>query len=431
MSAHPSLSETFSAIRRQNPAINAFIDITENRAPRPGSGALAGVPFAVKNLFDVAGLSTLAGSTINRDLPPAKRDATAIARLEGRGAVLVGTTNMDEYASGYTTENSHYGATRNPHDPARVAGGSSGGSGAAVAAGLVPLALGSDTGGSIRVPAAFCGVWGLKPTYGRLSRAGTFPFCASLDTIGPLASSVALLAAAYDAMQGPDPEDPVCRQLRVEAATPLFDAGTADLRIARATGYFEANAQPEVVELVARAAEALKAEKLVEIPEPQRASAATMVITRAEAANLHLPNLKRRPNDFDPLIRDRLLANSLIPAAWYIQAQRFRRWHHRQLLKLFESVDIILAPTTPSPAHRIGDEAVDIRGKQVPARAAAGLLVAPFSLVGVPVISAPVGTVRGLPVGMQIIAAPWREDLCFRVARALERAGIARFTPAG
>jgi aspartyl-tRNA(Asn)/glutamyl-tRNA(Gln) amidotransferase subunit A len=274
-------------------------------------------------------------------------------------------------------------------------------------------------------------VWGLKPTYGRLSRAGTFPFCASLDTIGPLANSVAMLAAAYDAMQGPDPSDPACAQRPVEAATGLLDAGTNDLRIARATGYFETNAQPEVVELVAKAADALKADKLVEIPEPERASAATLLITRAEAANLHLANLRRRPNDFDPLIRDRLLANSLIPAPWYIQAQRFRRWHHRQLLKLFESVDVILAPTTPSPAHRIGEEAIDIRGTHVPARIAAGLLVAPFSLVGVPVISAPVGRLRGLPVGMQIIAAPWREDLCLRVARALERAGIARFTPVG
>jgi aspartyl-tRNA(Asn)/glutamyl-tRNA(Gln) amidotransferase subunit A len=296
---------------------------------------------------------------------------------------------------------------------------------------LVPLALGSDTGGSIRVPAAFCGVWGLKPTYGRLSRAGTFPFCASLDTIGPLADSVGMLAAAYDAMQGPDPSDPACAQRPVDAVTPLLDAGTNGVRIARATGYFEANAQPEVVGLVARAADGLKADKLVEIPEPERAGAAALLITRAEAANLHLPNLQRRPNDFDPLIRDRLLASSLMPAAWYIQAQRFRRWHHRQLLKLFESVDVILAPTTPSPAHRLGEEAVDIRGKQIPARTAAGLLVAPFSLVGVPVISAPVGRLRGLPVGMQIIAAPWREDLCFRVARALERAGIALLAPTG
>lgn len=430
MSTRPSISETLAAIRRQNPAINAFIEVTESRAATRGSGVLAGIAFGVKNLFDVAGLPTLAGSRINRDLPPAKRDATAIARLEGCGAVLVGTLNMDEYASGYTTENPHYGVTRNPHDLARVAGGSSGGSGAAVAAGLVPLALGSDTGGSIRVPAAFCGVWGFKPTYGRLSRAGTFPFCASLDTIGPLASSVDVLAAAYDAMQGPDPDDPVCCQRPVEAVTPLLDAATDGLRIARAAGYFETNAQPEVVELVAKAADALAADGLVEIPEPERASAAALVITRAESANLHLPNLKSRPDDFDPLIRDRLLANSLMPAAWYIQAQRFRRWHHRQLLELFKSVDIILAPTTPSPAHRIGDEAVVIRGKQVPARAAAGLLVAPFSLVGLPVISAPVGRLRGLPVGMQIIAAPWREDLCFRVARTLERAGIARFAPA-
>jgi AtzE family amidohydrolase len=338
---------------------------------------------------------------------------------------------MDEYASGYTTENSHYGPTRNPHDLARVAGGSSGGSGAAVAAGLVPLALGSDTGGSIRVPAAFCGVWGLKPTYGRLSRAGTFPFCASLDTIGPLASSVEILASAYDAMQGPDPDDPVCCQVAVEAVTPLLDAGTTGLRVARVGGYFEANAEPGIVDLVASAANALGAGGLVEIPEAERAGAAALVITRCESAQLHLRNLRSRSDDFDPLIRDRLLANTLTPASWYIQAQRFRRWHHKQLLKIFESVDILLAPTTPSPAHCIGEEAIAVRGKRIPARAAAGLLVAPFSLVGAPVICAPIGKLRGLPVGLQIIAAPWREDLCFRVARMLEREGVAAFNPVG
>lgn len=429
VSAASRIADALAAIRSRNPLINAFVDLTEDRSRTAGprGGPLAGVPFAVKNLFDVRGLRTLAGSKINRSLPPATEDATAVTRLESAGAVLVGTLNMDEYAAGYTTENGHYGATRNPHDPERVAGGSSGGSAAAVAAGFVPLALGSDTTGSIRVPAAFCGVWGLKPTYGRLSRGGTFPFCASLDTIGPLANSVELLAAAYDAMQGPDARDPVCRPLPAESITPQIDAGTRGLRIARAGGYFEANAEPRVADLVRNAARALGAEHTAEFPETERAGAAALIITRAESAQLHLANLRSRANDFDPMIRDRLLANALIPASWYLQAQRFRRWHHRQLLKLFESVDVLLAPATPAPAHRSGEESIVLQGSAVPARAAAGLLVAPLSLAGLPVICAPVGMVEGLPVGMQVIAAPWRENLCFRVARALEREGIAGF----
>lgn len=432
------ISATFDAIRTRNPTINAFVDLTEERALRQAadadrrlsareSTALIGVPFAVKNLFDVAGLPTLAGSKINKALPPATEDALLVRRLQTCGAVLVGTLNMDEYACGYTTENTHYGTTRNPHDPSRVAGGSSGGSAAAVAAGLVPLSLGSDTTGSIRVPAALCGVWGLKPTYGRLSRAGTFPFCSSLDTVGPLACSVELLAAAYDAMQGHDPCDPVCQGLPVAPVSAQMHSGTQGLRIACAVGYYEQHAQAEVVELVKRAAAALDAQTTVDVPEAECAGAAALVITRVESGQLHLANLRTRADDFDPLIRDRLLANTLIPASWYVQAQRFRRWHHTQMMKLFETVDVVLAPATPSPAHLIGEKEVTVRNTKLPARAAAGILAAPLSLVGVPVLCAPVGLLHDMPVGLQIIAAPWREDFCFRVARALERMGIAKF----
>src|SRR5215470_5427480 len=197
-----------------NPKLNAFTDVTADRARARAAaidarrargepvGPLAGVPFAVKNLFDVAGLPTRAGSKINRDLPPAAHDSALIERMEASGAVLVGTLNMGEYAYDFTGENVHDGPSRNPHDPARMTGGSSGGSGGAVAGRLVPVAFGSDTNGSIRVPSSLCGVFGFKPTYGRLTRAGTFPFVASLDHLGPLARSVTDLVLAYDAMQG-------------------------------------------------------------------------------------------------------------------------------------------------------------------------------------------------------------------------------------
>jgi AtzE family amidohydrolase len=221
LSACAPLEATLADIAARDPALNCFTAVTADRARSQAQaidraiaagqnpGSLAGVPFAVKNLFDIQGLTTLAGSKINAAHPPAERDATAIARLEQAGAVLVGALNMDEYAYGFVTINAHYGTTPNPHDPDRMAGGSSGGSAAAVAAGLVPFSLGSDTNGSIRVPASLCGVYGLKPTYGRLSRAGAFLFSSNLDHVGPLARSLGDLAAVYDALQGPDPADPV------------------------------------------------------------------------------------------------------------------------------------------------------------------------------------------------------------------------------
>src|SRR6202012_4773717 len=213
------VTQALPSIAARNPALNAFTTVTAERALATAAsidaelsagqpaGPLAGCPFAVKNLIDVAGLPTLAGSRINRDRPPAAADATLVTRLEAAGAVLVGALNMGEDAYDFTGENAHDGPSRNPHNTAHMSGGSSGGSGAAVGGALVPIALGSDTNGSIRVPSSFCGTFGLKPTYGRLSRARSFPFVASLDHLGPLARSVRDLALAYDAMQGPDPDD--------------------------------------------------------------------------------------------------------------------------------------------------------------------------------------------------------------------------------
>ncbi len=398
-------AETLRAIGERDRSINAFTAITAERALKAGArnGPLAGVPFAVKNLFDVKGLSTLAGSKINRDRPPAAADATLVRRLEAAGAVLVGTLNMDEYAYGFTTENTHYGPTRNPRNAERIAGGSSGGSAAAVAAGMVPLTLGSDTNGSIRVPASYCGV-----------------FVASLDHVGPIAASLDLLAKAYDAMQGPDPADPACAQRPVEPVTDACKTGVAGLRVALAGDYFEDNCEPAVYEVVRKAASRLGKLPTVAIPDAMRGRGAAFTITACEGAQLHLPNLRTRLGDFDPMIQDRLLAGALIPAAWYLQAQRVRRVYYRKVMRLFETVDVILAPATPRPAHRIGDETFTIRGREMPARPNAGLLTQPISCIGLPVVCAPVGELDGLPVGMQIIAAPWREDRCFRVAAALQ-----------
>jgi AtzE family amidohydrolase len=421
-------------IAARDPAINAFTAVTADRARRTAGtidaaraagqalGPLAGVPFAVKNLFDVAGLPTLAGSKINRDRPPATRDAALVERLEAAGAVLVGALNMGEYAYDFTGENVHDGPSRNPHDLTRMSGGSSGGSGAAVAAGLVPIALGSDTNGSIRVPASFCGLFGLKPTYGRLSRARTFPFVASLDHVGPLARTARDLALAYDAMQGPDADDPAAAERLFEPTFATLDRGTQDLRIAVAGGYFRQGAVAEAIAAVDRVAAALGATRAIEIPEAARARAAAFVITATEGASLHLDRLRTRARDFDPAVRDRLIAGAMVPASLVNRAQKFRRWFHQQVLSLFAEVDAILAPATPCPAPAIGQYTFVLDGVEQPVRANIGLHTQPISFIGLPVVAVPV-PLAPLPIAVQIIAAPWREDVALRIAHALEAAG--------
>jgi AtzE family amidohydrolase len=436
MSAREAAQQALARVASLDPKLNAFTLVTSERALTEAAAVdakrargeqlppLAGVPYAVKNLYDIAGITTLAGSRIEASKPPAARDATAVANLAKAGAVLVGALNMDEYAYGFVTENAHYGTTRNPHDPSRICGGSSGGSAASVASGMVPLALGSDTNGSIRVPAALCGIFGLKPTYGRLSRAGAYPFSASLDHVGPFARSVTDLAACYDALQGPDARDPVCRQGPPEPASPDLARGVNDLRVAVAGGYF-APENAELQEILARAAKALNASRQLEIPAAGHARAAAFLITAAEGGALHLSDLKTRAAEFDPAVRDRLIAGALIPAAWVIAAQRFRAWYRDQVLALFRDTDIILAPCAPGPAPRIGQESMELAGATMNIRASLGIYTQPLSFIGLPVVAAPIAQAGKLPLGIQIIAAPWRESLALRAAYALEQDGIA------
>jgi aspartyl-tRNA(Asn)/glutamyl-tRNA(Gln) amidotransferase subunit A len=421
-------------IARLNPRLGAFTSITAERArakakaldaARAGGrpvGPLAGVPFAVKNLFDVAGLPTIAGSKINRDRAPAGRDAPLIERLEAAGAILVGALNMGEYAYDFTGENAHDGPSRNPHDLARMTGGSSGGSGSAVAGGLVPLALGSDTNGSIRVPASLCGIFGLKPTYGRLTRARTFPFVADLDHLGPFARKTRDLALSYDAMQGGPDADAACVERPAEPVTPLLDQGHAGLRIAVAGGYFRKGARPEALQALETVAAAAGATDVIEIPQAQRARAAAFVITTTQGAALHLDRVRSRANDFDPAVRDRLIAGAIAPAALVVQAQKFRRWYREQVLALFRRYDAILAPATPFTAPMLGQTTFELDGVEVPLRPNVGIFTQPISFIGLPVVAVPV-PLKPLPIGVQIIAAPWREDVALRIAYALEKAG--------
>jgi aspartyl-tRNA(Asn)/glutamyl-tRNA(Gln) amidotransferase subunit A len=433
-----ALAVTEAALARiadRNKALNAFTAVTAERARAKARaidadraagrplGPLAGVPFAVKNLFDVAGLPTLAGSRINRDRPAAIADATLIARLEAAGAVLVGALNMGEYAYDFTGENAHDGPSRNPHNTGHMTGGSSGGTGGAVAGGLVPFALGSDTNGSIRVPSSFCGVFGLKPTYGRLSRARTFPFVSSLDHLGPLARTTEDLAVTYDVMQGADAEDPACATRLVEPVLNGLGRGTGGLRIAVAGGYFKRGASPEALAAVDRVAKALDATRIVEIPEAGRARAAAFVITTTEGAALHLDRLRQRAKDFEPVVRDRLISGAMVPAPLAVKAQKFRRWYREQVLELFQSVDAIIAPATPSPAPRIGQQTMMLDGAEVPLRPNIGIFTQPISFIGLPVVAVPV-PLAPLPIGVQIIAAPWREDVALRIAHALEKSKV-------
>ena len=436
------VDKSLARIRATNEVVNAFTDVCAARARaradeldtlllnRGGDLAtlpLLGVPFAVKNLFDVAGLTTRAGSRIERERPPARRDAPLVARLEEAGAVVVGALNMDEYACGFTTENPHDGPTRNPHDPLRIAGGSSGGSAAAVAAGQVPLALGSDTNGSIRVPASLCGVFALKPTYGRLPRNGTYPFVSSLDHLGPFARHAADLAAAYDAMQGPDPRDPACVARPVEPTLPTIAHRVDALRVGVLGDWFHEMALPEARTAVATVAEALDARETVMLPQVARARAAAILVTAAEGAALHLANLRKRPQDFSPLARDWLLAGTLVPAPWVQQAQRLRRWFALRAAELLREFDILLAPSTPCVAPFLKEHEPVAADGPSPPRPSLGALTQPISFIGLPVVSVPVwGCHPRLPIGVQVIGAPWREDLVLRVAHHLQQTGIVR-----
>jgi AtzE family amidohydrolase len=437
VSATEIADAALARIEARDPDVNAFIEVTERLALADAAavdasiargenpGPLAGVPFAAKNLYDITGAITLAGSVIELRCPPAAADAFAVARLRAAGAVCVGALNMDEYAYGFTTENPHYGSTHNPHGPGRIAGGSSGGSAAAVAAGLVPLSLGSDTNGSIRVPASLCGIYGLKPTYGRLSRSGVVLFVPSLDHIGPFARSVGDLAAVYDALQGEDPADPVQVHRSREPVSAILDDGIDGLRIARLVGYFARGGLDCAQQATDAVARGLTGSAEVELPDAAAARSAAFLITAAEGAQLRLPDLQARPDDFSPLSRDRLLAGALVPAQWVLHAQRLRSVFRARVAALMQDWDILVAPATPAAATPIGKEMLEVGGEKIPLRPNLGVYTQPISFVGLPVLTVPVQNAEGrLPIGVQLIASPWREDVLFRAAAVLERSGV-------
>lgn len=384
----------------------AAVDATVARGENPGP--LAGVPYVVKDLFDVAGLPTTAGAAMRADAPPAERDAEAIRRMRAAGAVLVATANMDEFAYGFATVNAAHGTTRNPHDRARLAGGSSGGSAAAVAARMVPIGLGSDTNGSVRVPAALCGLYGLKPTHGALPMAGVFPFVDSFDDIGPFATTIADLEAVWRVLGGSG-----------EATVP---------RLARLGGWFARNVSPDLAAAIDRVAEHLGGLETVELPDVGRARSAAYLMTAGEGGARHLPELRRRAFAFDPATRDRLIAGALMPASHYCDAQRIRQTFRAAAEALFERHDVLIAPCVGEVAPLIDDPHVTVDGARVPGRAHLGLFTQPLSFVGLPVIAAPLLRPGKLPLGLQIVGRPGSEATLFALAGRLEREGLTGAT---
>ncbi|MBM3478464.1 MAG: AtzE family amidohydrolase [Alphaproteobacteria bacterium] len=396
------------------------------RSDGAAPGPLQGVPFVAKNLFDVAGIVTRAGSAATVGDAPARADAFSVAALERAGAVLVATTNMDELAYGFTGENGPDGDTLNPYDAARISGGSSAGSAALVGAGVVDLALGSDTNGSIRVPSALCGAFGLKATYGRLSRGGAYPFVASLDHVGPIAANPRLLAAAYDALQGADPQDPTQVPRDIGPATPQLDAGISGLRVGILGGYFAGPLDPDAAAALAAAAAVLGAGEAAELRLAEAGRAAAFVITTSEAGHLHRAALSRDPEAFGPLVRDRLAAGALAPAAWYLAAQKLRRRLAEELSALFARFDLLLAPAVPCVAPPRGAETITVQDRTLPMRLAVGMYTHPLTPTGVPVGVAPRAARDGLSVGVQVVAPPWHEVHVLRALAALDAAGFSR-----
>ena len=412
-------------IAARDPAINAVTRTLTDRAlaeaaavdARIAAGAdpgpLAGVPYGVKDLFDVAGLPTTAGAGMRRDAPPARKDAEAIHRLAAAGAVLVATLNMDEFAYGFATDNAAWGITRNPHDRSRLAGGSSGGSAAAVAAGMLPFTLGSDTNGSIRVPASLCGLYGLKPTHGALPMTGVFPFVDSFDDIGPLAANLPDLAAVFTVLAGAGPAAP--------ARPP---------RIALLGGWFTDDIVPELAEALAAIGDALAA-PTVELPEVARARSAAFLMTAAEGGARHLSALRTQALAFDPATRDRLIAGAMLPSAALLDAHAFRDWFRARCADLFVHHDVLIAPATGCPAPPIADPVVQVDGQPQPARAHLGRYTQPISFVGLPALAVPLLRPRMLPIGLQLIAAPGNEAHLLAVARRLEHLRMVGETPPG
>lgn len=428
--------ECLDRIERLQPRLNAFITVTPDRALAEAAlrdrelaagtdrGPLHGIPIALKDVFETKGIRTTCGSRLYWDHVPA-RDAAVAERLEAAGTVLVGKTGMHELAYGVTNNNPHFGPVRNPWNPDHVPGGSSGGSGSAVAAGMCYMAMGSDTGGSIRIPAAFCGIAGLKPTYGRVSRYGVLPLDFSLDHMGPLTRSVADAGLVLNALAGADPRDPTCSTRPYAPYQPEDGASLAGLRIGIPENFYFEDLEEGIdaaVRGVAAAARKLGAElAAVRVPDVAALNAIGRVILLSEASATMEPFWDRRA-EMGADVLSLFDQGRHLPATEYIQAQRLRRVMQEQFGALFESVDCLLTPATPNRAPRIGEAAITIGGKSLDTRLASTRLVRGINVLGLPALAFPCGVIGGLPVSVQLVGRAFEEALLLRAGHAIEEA---------
>ena len=414
----------YRQIERLNPTLNAFITVIPpeqlSAQEETQSGLLQEIPIAVKDLYNTKGIRTTAGTRFFADHIP-QEDAYVVQKIKKAGAQIIGKTNTHEIALGVTNNNPHYGACRNPWDITRTPGGSSGGSAVAVATGMAMAALGTDTGGSIRIPASLCGVVGLKPTFGRVSLRGILPLSWNLDHAGPITRKVEDAALMLQVMGGYDELDPASmKTLPGDYYSHLRD-GIKDRKFALATGSFIEESDPEVLEAVRKTAQVLEEQGAVitetNVDFLKEAAVANALMTQADGAAFHRERLKEHPDWFGADVRQRLEIGAAFTSSEYILARRTQAEVKRQLELLFEEYDGLLLPTTPITAPVLEGENALERARQLTR------FTAPFNLTGLPALTIPCGfTSEGLPIGLQIVSRAWNEAGVLRTGYAFQQA---------
>ena len=425
-------------VHETNGRLNSFITLLEAESTaaakvaeadiRSGSyrGPLHGIPIGLKDLYYTKGVRTTVGSKIMSDFVP-EEDAAVTERLKAAGAIIIGKLQMHEFALGATSENPHYGPAHNPWSTDRVTGGSSGGSGASVASGQCMGAMGSDTGGSVRIPACLCGIVGLKPTFGRVSKYATFPLSWTLDTVGPMTRTVRDAALMLNAIAGHDHRDPSSSRRPVEDFTAMLGKDVAGVRIGIPRKFFFDILDAQVEDSVTQAARVLEglgaSVEEVSLPLAEQSQSISSAIIAAEGAEIHIDRLRQRASDIDSEARARLETGAMMPAIHYVKAQRARAALNQQVRQVMERVDLLLTPTVPVGATKIGDSTVSVGGGAEPTLSLLSRLTRPFNLCGVPTITLPCGlTSEGLPIGLQLAGRPFEEATVLRLAHAYEQA---------
>jgi aspartyl-tRNA(Asn)/glutamyl-tRNA(Gln) amidotransferase subunit A len=405
--------EHYLARIEQHRDLNAYITVRADEARAeansPAPGPLHGAPIAVKDVIDVAGTRMTAASAILAD-NVATADAEVVTRLRGAGAVILGTLNLHEFAFGALSTSPHFGPVRNPWSPEHVCGGSSGGSGAAAAADLAAGTLGTDTGGSVRIPAALCGVTGLRPTTGLVPNRGLFPVAPTFDTIGPVARTAEDCALLLDAVAGTTTD--------LDGGIDGLRVGVVDELFRRAAPEVAAPAEAAVAQLGALGARVERAD----VPVLEEAGTIQQLLMLPEATSVHLPWMRTRLGDYGADVRARLLAGLLLPATAYPSGIRLRARYADALRHVFERFDLLAAPAMPVTAPRIGDETVALDGETIPYRLALIPFNSPWSLAGVPAASVPCGFVAGLPVALSLVGRRYAEQTVLRAAHAYQQA---------